>query len=202
LVVYVLLLGALRFESVESATRKRPERNPEDLSALERKFYIKQQPELKWDGDIIHLDYMTSDWMTSEYVACLLKDFECKEDLEYSPLDGASPFQKMDASHDGFQSWRVPLKVSGLKASGWRKKKYEVCVRFMLYNLPLSNDDRIEVNFVLTQLAIQLDGSGAISDIQLTIPEDIAVEVNVMGRGRAKVYKDDADEVDGAADEL
>jgi hypothetical protein len=208
LVVYFLLLGALRFESVESATRKRPEKNPEDLSALERKFYIKQKPELTWDGDMIHLDYMTSDWMTSEYVAHLLKDFECKEKLESSPLDVASPFQKLDdASYDGFQTWRVSLKIAG-KVSGWWKKKYEVCVRFMLYNLPLSNDDAIEVNFVHTQLAIQLDGSGAISDIQLTIPDDIAVKVNVMGRGTAKVFKADSDEVDaddkmdGAAVEL
>jgi hypothetical protein len=99
--------------------------------------------------------------MTSECVACLFKDFECEKEMEYSPVDVVSPFEKLDSSYEGFQTGRVPLKVTGR-----HKKFYEACVRFMLYNLPLSNDDPIEVNFVHLQLAIQMDGCGTIFDVR------------------------------------
>lgn len=78
----------------------------------------------------------------------------------------------------------------------------QVCVRWMLHNLPLSHEYSMEVTFQRTQLQIDYDvvmptestttdattTTIAIQTVQVAFPEEVGVDVHVDGRGRAVVY--------------
>ena len=80
---------------------------------------------------------------------------------------------------------------------GFDDGKWNVCVRFMVYNLPTSQDESIEVNFKETLVIMNIDdisesseGSELkpkISTIQLEPVDPVSVEVRIAGRGKVVV---------------
>jgi hypothetical protein len=157
---------------------------------LEIKFGI-QGPKLEHSDQKIHLDYILGDWITADLIQHRFYDFDCEQELEQSPLEPErleTLDEDEDFSEDGFKTWRLSLKLTDITAS---KRSVYLCVRWMLHNLPTSNDDSLEVNFLQSQLAIQIASDGNVSGVKLSAPEPVGIHVNVGGRGRAKVYHDD-----------
>jgi hypothetical protein len=72
---------------------------------------------------------------------------------------------------------------------------YRVCVRWMLHNLPLTHEYSMGVTFKRAQLSIhyraphRTNGS-TIERVDVSIPEETKIGINVNGRGRAVVYRE------------
>jgi hypothetical protein len=188
---YVLFLTVLR-SGVNSENEPEHETKTRTgaKTPLEIKFGI-QGPKLEHSDQKIHLDYILGDWITADLLQHRFYHFDCEQELEQSPLQPErleTLNEDEDCSEEGFKTWRLSLKLTDINAS---KRTIYVCVRWMLYNLPTSNDDSVEVNFLQSQLEIQIARDGNVSGVKLSAPEPVGIHVNVGGRGRAKVYHDD-----------
>jgi hypothetical protein len=151
-------------------------------SPLEMRWSIRD-PAMTWNDRTVHLDYATRDWVQRELLSYALYDLECKDELQDPSIASASvePF----AAEGGVQTWRLSLEMGENRG---RNAKF--CVRFMLHNLAPSKEHALEVNFLRSQLVIQLN-EATITAVELSKPDDARIQVNLPGSGRAKVYAND-----------
>jgi hypothetical protein len=182
----VLCSGSNSENELEQETKTRTRAK----TPLEIRFGI-QGPKLEHSDQKIHLDYILGDWITADLLRHRFYDFDCEQELEQSPLQPErleTLNEEEDYSEEGFKTWRLSLKLADINAS---KRIIYLCVRWMLHNLPTSHDDSVEVNFLQTQLTIQIARDGNVSGAKLSAPEPVGIKVNVGGRGRVKVHHDD-----------
>jgi hypothetical protein len=136
------------------------------------------------------------DWVTNDMLRHTFFEFECGDELKKPLLQSDQLVQlgkEEDPVEEGFQTWRLPLKVTQTN-----QRNVKACVRWMLHNLPISNEHSIEVNFVESQLTIQLShaygATPTISNAKVSRKERKGIQI-ILGSPKTNP-------VDGAGDEL
>ncbi len=192
--------------SIKEATTRRPR------TALEQKFAI-HGPHVQWDMNVnvnvndtildvpvITLDYEMSDWVTENVLQFKFYDFDCQNVLEDWELgwkgyivQTVSQIETNDSSMEQ-AVWRLCLQANKSNHDDDDKvmdKDMKVaqsfCVRWMLFNLPMTNEHAMEVTFRQTQLVVEFKDE-KLWTVQVSSPEPIGIQVHVNGQGRAIVH--------------
>jgi hypothetical protein len=164
------------------------------LSDLSKKWSI-QGPKLVQEDETIYLDYIMKDFVTNDMLRHSFFEFECDDELEEPLLQSDQLVQlgkEEDPSEEGFQTWRLPLKVTKTN-----KQNVKTCVRWMLHNLPTSNEHCIQVNFVESQLTIQMrhGATSTISNAKVSRKKREGIQVNIFGSAKPTPVKDAGNEL-------